>query len=153
MRVKKHFFAFRHFEANRQLEENFRGWQSYDLVNEFKRMGVELMPHTEDPVGDYWSNYKVLNNRDGKICPTYPEKIIVPSRISYDCLVRCSKFRSRNRMPALTYLYKHENGKFVGIYRSSQSKVGVSNSRSPDDELMLRLIGNPELEKGNCQLT
>lgn len=48
-------------------------------------------------------------------------------------------------MPALTYLYKGEGNKFVGIYRSSQSKVGVSNSRSPDDEHMLRLIGNPEL--------
>ena len=49
-------------------------------------------------------------------------------------------------MPALTYLYKHDNGKLVGIYRSSQSKVGVSNSRSPDDELMLRLIGNPDFD-------
>lgn len=48
-------------------------------------------------------------------------------------------------MPALTYLYKLEN-KYLGIYRSSQSKVGVSNSRSPDDELMLRLIGNPEAD-------
>lgn len=95
-------------------------------------MGVEVMPHTEDPITEYWSNFKILDNRDGKICPTYPEKIIVPSRISYDCLVRCSKFRSRSRMPALTYLYKLENSnKFVGIYRSSQSKVGVSNSRSP----------------------
>ncbi len=57
-------------------------------------------------------------------------------------------------MPALSYLYKNESGKFVGIYRSSQSKVGVSNSRSPDDELMLRLIGNPELDpKGTSLMT
>jgi hypothetical protein len=57
-------------------------------------------------------------------------------------------------MPALSYLYKNESGKFVGIYRSSQSKVGVSNSRSPDDELMLRLIGNPELDpKGTPLIT
>jgi hypothetical protein len=41
-------------------------------MNEFKRMGVELMPHTEDPVTEYYSNYKILDNRDGKICPTYP---------------------------------------------------------------------------------
>lgn len=68
-------------------------------------MGVALMPHTEDPVNEFWSDYKILDNRDGKICPTYPEKIVVPSRITYDCLVRCSKFRSRSRMPALTFLY------------------------------------------------
>jgi hypothetical protein len=146
VRVKRHFFAFRHFEANRQLEDSFRGWESYDLLNDFKRMGVELMPHSEDPVADYWSDFKVLDNRDGRVCPTYPEKIIVPSRVPYDSLLRCSKFRSRSRMPALTYLHRQQNGRFVGLYRSSQSKVGVSNSRSPDDELVLRLIGNPHLD-------
>lgn len=33
VRVKRHFFAFRHYEANKALEENFRGWQSYDQLN------------------------------------------------------------------------------------------------------------------------
>lgn len=91
------------------------------------------MPHTENPVSDFWSDFKILDNKDGKICPTYPEKIIVPSRIPYDSLVRCSKFRSRSRMPALTFIYHYDNQNFSGLYRSSQSKVGVSNSRSPDD--------------------
>ena len=62
----------------------------------------------------------------------------------YDCLVRCSKFRSRCRMPALTYAYQLKTNSFSGLYRSSQSKVGVSSSRSPEDELMLRLIGDPK---------
>ena len=46
-------------------------------------------------------------------------------------------------MPALSFLYKTDLKKLVGIYRSSQSKVGVGNSRSPEDEMMLKLIGNP----------
>jgi len=49
-------------------------------------------------------------------------------------------------LPALTYIYQFQNGSFSGLYRSSQSKVGVSNSRSPEDELMLRLIGDPKID-------
>jgi hypothetical protein len=49
-------------------------------------------------------------------------------------------------MPALTYAYQLENGRYAGLYRSSQSKVGVSSSRSPDDELMLRAIGDPKAD-------
>lgn len=30
------------------------------------------MPHTENPVTDFWSDFKILDNKDGKICPTYP---------------------------------------------------------------------------------
>lgn len=49
-------------------------------------------------------------------------------------------------MPALTYLYQWKGDEYTGLYRSSQSKVGFSGSRSPEDELMLRLIGNPKLD-------
>lgn len=146
VKVKRQFFAFRHYEHNSKLEETFRGWQIYNLMREFNRFGIELMPHTENVVTEFWSDFKVLDNKDGKVCPSYPEKIVVPSRMPYDCLVRCSKFRSRSRMPALTYLYQWKDDEFTGLYRSSQSKVGFSGSRSPEDELMLRLIGNPKLD-------
>lgn len=45
-------------------------------------------------------------------------------------------------MPALTYAYEYEKGKYSCIFRSSQCKSGVQNNRSFDDELMLRVIGN-----------
>ena len=48
-------------------------------------------------------------------------------------------------MPALTYAYEYEKEKFSCIFRSSQSKVGVKGSRSIDDELMLKYIGNQKL--------
>ena len=50
VRVKKQFFAFKHYEANKQLEETFKGWQQYELLSDFKRMGIDIMPHTEDPI-------------------------------------------------------------------------------------------------------
>lgn len=33
IRVKQQFFAFKHFQANRQLEETYKGWSTYNLVN------------------------------------------------------------------------------------------------------------------------
>lgn len=91
------------------------------------------MPHTEDPVNEFTSDFKILDNKDGRICTTYPQIIVVPSRLPYGYLVRCAKFRSRCRMPAMTYAYEYEPGKFSCIYRSSQSKVGVQNNRCAED--------------------
>jgi myotubularin-related protein 1/2 len=91
------------------------------------------MPHSEDPILEYTSDYKFLDNRDGKVCSTYAEKFVVPSRMPFDSLIRCSKFRSRCRMPALTFVYNYDANKYSSLYRSSQSKVGMQNSRSPDD--------------------
>jgi hypothetical protein len=30
------------------------------------------MSHTENPTTEFWSDFKILDNKDGKICPTYP---------------------------------------------------------------------------------
>ena len=70
---------------------------------------------------------------------------MVPSRMSDDALTKCSKFRSRNRMPSLTYVYEYQPGCYSSMYRSSQSKTGVKNNRSKEDEIMLNIIGNPKL--------
>lgn len=48
-------------------------------------------------------------------------------------------------MPAMTYSYQYAPGKWSSMYRSSQSKTGVKNNRSRDDEMMLCAIGDPKL--------
>jgi hypothetical protein len=58
-------------------------------------MGINLMEHTEEEVTSYISDFKILDNKNGKICATYPEILVVPSRMPYDSLVKCSKFRSK----------------------------------------------------------
>jgi uncharacterized protein Veg len=104
---KSHFFAFRHFEFNKEFEEKFKGWRLFDLEKEYARMGLKPMEHTEDLISQFHSDFKILDNREGKICSTYPPFFIVPSRMPYDSLVRCSKFRTKERMPALTYAYEY----------------------------------------------
>ena len=50
IRSKKDFFAFRHFAHNSTLENKFMGWKLYDPITEFKRMGINPMPHSEEAI-------------------------------------------------------------------------------------------------------
>lgn len=44
-------------------------------------------------------------NKDYSFCPTYPNKLVVPSRISDSVLAYAGKYRSKGRIPALSYLH------------------------------------------------
>ena len=35
-------------------------------------MQIKLMPHSEENLTEFTSDYKILDNKDGKICTTYP---------------------------------------------------------------------------------
>lgn len=107
---------------------------------------MQLMPHTETLVNDITRDYKILDNRDWKISSTYPKMLVVPSRLSFDYILRCAKFRSRERLPVLTYAIEYEPKKTAVLFRCSQPKVGVSKNRCTEDEMMLRLIGDPKTE-------
>lgn len=95
IKSKKHFFAFRHFQHNQKLEQEFKGWKLFDPLTEFKRMGLRPIQPTDEVITDFKSDYKILDNKDGKICSTYPAILIVPSRMPYDSLLRCARFRSK----------------------------------------------------------
>jgi len=67
------------------------------------------------------------------LCPTYGSKLYVPAGVSTTVLQGCAKFRSKGRMPALSFLYKNK----AFICRCSQPYSGVQAKRSMDDEIML----------------
>lgn len=58
-------------------------------------MGIKLMEHTEEAITDYKSDFKIIDNKNGKVCSTYPPILVVPSRMPYDALLRCARFRSK----------------------------------------------------------
>lgn len=101
------------------------------------------MEHTEKVQLEWNGDFKYLDNTNGKICTTYPSLLVVPSRLAYDYIVRCSKFRSRERLPALTYYVEYAPGKKSTLFRCSQTRTGVGKNRCIEDEMMLRLIGDP----------
>ena len=72
------------------------GWMIYNPRDEFARQGLGTRTKA-------WRFTDV--NKDFSFCPTYPSKLIVPSRISDSVLAHAVKYRSKGRIPALTYLH------------------------------------------------
>jgi len=76
-------------------------------------------------------------NGELQFSPTYPALIPVPSAISDNTINYAGRYRSRARIPALTYLHPVNN---CSITRSSQPLVGVRQNRSIQDEKLLAAI-------------
>ena len=65
--------------------------------------------------------------------------LAVPTTISDNVLNYAGKYRSRQRIPALTYLHPINN---CSITRSSQPLVGIKGARSVQDERLIAAICN-----------
>ncbi|KAG9478418.1 hypothetical protein GDO78_013438, partial [Eleutherodactylus coqui] len=115
------FFAF-------VSEERFpkNGWDMYDPVKEFQRQGL---PN---------NNWRLtFINKAYEFCDTYPPLLMVPFNATDDDLRKVAAFRSRNRIPVLSWI--HPENQSV-ITRCSQPLVGMSGKRNKDDERYLEII-------------
>ncbi|KAI7907985.1 protein-tyrosine phosphatase-like protein [Cokeromyces recurvatus] len=112
------------------------GWNIYDPLKEYGRMGVDVNT-------DAWRF--TLINRDYKYSPTYPRILVVPSKISDNTLNYAAKYRSKARIPALSYLHWHNS---ATITRSSQPLVGFKQARSIQDEKLIEAIFSTNVPKG-----
>jgi myotubularin-related protein 6/7/8 len=72
-------------------------WDPVLLATEYTRMGV---PNQDWKIEDGNSNFDM--------CDTYPPLIYVPTLTTKATLIGSARFRSRGRLPVLTYL--HPNG-------------------------------------------
>jgi hypothetical protein len=118
-------YAFK-YEAQ-PPEKAIKGWDLYDARAEFRRQGIsEKLPDRG------WRISSI--NKDYAFSPTYPATLVVPSKISDNTLKYASTFRSRQRIPVLTYLHPVNN---CTITRSSQPFVGIRGKRSIQDERLV----------------
>jgi myotubularin-related protein 6/7/8 len=69
--------------------------------------------------------------------PTYPRVLVVPSSISDNVLKHAGPFRSKSRIPALTYIHPINS---CTITRSAQPSTGLRRARSPQDERLVAAI-------------
>ncbi|KAJ1032902.1 hypothetical protein NDA18_001624 [Ustilago nuda] len=110
----------------------------YDPKKEFARQGLGSRSKA-------WRFTDI--NAHYSFCATYPALMAVPSRISDTTLSYAAKYRSKARIPALTYLHWANH---ASITRSSQPMVGLKNARSIQDEKLIEAIftshhfANPE---------
>ncbi|KAJ9637358.1 phosphatidylinositol-3-phosphatase ymr1 [Coniosporium tulheliwenetii] len=126
-RIEK-LYAFSYKPQGPEREVN--GWNIYDAKRELKRLGVSAKD-----VDKGWRISEI--NADYQYSPTYPAVLAVPSSISDNVLNYAGKYRSRARIPVLTYLHPVNN---CSITRSSQPLSGVARNRSVQDEKLVAAI-------------
>ncbi|KAJ3160893.1 hypothetical protein HDU86_008255 [Geranomyces michiganensis] len=113
-------------------------WRMFDPAKEFARLGVNTLT-------DQWRFTTV--NENYEFSPTYPRCLVVPAKISDNVLRYTGKFRSKARIPALSYLHRPN---MASITRSSQPFVGLKQNRSIQDEKLVEAIFSSHIKTRNA---
>jgi myotubularin-related protein 6/7/8 len=108
-------------------EQKVNGWEIYDPKAEWRRQGI-----SEKGVDRGWRISRI--NTDYGFSPTYPALLVVPTTISDNTLNYAGRYRSKVRIPVLTYLHPVNN---CSITRSAQPLAGLRNNRSVQDEKLV----------------
>ncbi|KAK6033768.1 hypothetical protein OSTOST_00070, partial [Ostertagia ostertagi] len=74
---------------------------------------------------------------DLQVCPSYPEKVIVPKGIGDDYLRISATFRDGSRFPVLSYFHSSTQSSIV---RCGQPLIGPTNRRCKEDENILKSL-------------
>lgn len=123
---KLYAFTYRGNPAENALAVN--GWQLYNPKAEFKRQGM-----SEKAPDRGWRMTNI--NQEYQFSPTYPAQLWVPSSISDNVIKYAGAFRSKIRIPALTYLHPVNN---CSITRCSQPMTGMGRgNRNAQDERLV----------------
>lgn len=101
------------------------GWALYNLRSEFERQGV--LPSARWRL--YGDNYQLVD--------TYPLEFVLPAAFTESEIQVAAKFRTRKRLPALTW---RDSSSGACLVRSSQPYVGVGAHRCPEDEKLLNIL-------------
>ncbi|KAK9765201.1 phosphatidylinositol-3-phosphatase ymr1 [Basidiobolus ranarum] len=104
------------------------GWSVYNPIQEYERLGVGTKSSS-------WRFTKL--NQNFELCSTYPRILVVPSKISDTVINYAAKYRSKNRIPILSYIH---GSNMATISRSSQPMVGLKQARSVQDEKLVEAI-------------
>lgn len=112
------------FEHEQKFESN--GWNVYKPISEYERLGLP---------NDSWKITKI--NERYELSDSYPAVLAVPSMASEDDLKAVASFRSRGRIPVLSWIHPHSQ---AAIVRCSQPLVGVSGKKSSADEKYLQMV-------------
>lgn len=129
------------FDYKKSYTESNNGWNVYDVRQEYERMGLTQS-------NDF--RYSKIN-ADYKFCETYPRILVVPKSVSDDDLRLVGEFRSKHRIPVVSWI-KYDNKTYrAALMRSSQPLVGLTLKKNEYDEAYLntffKLNSNNSLDK------
>jgi len=114
------------FDFEDRVSEINNGWGVYDAMKEYERQGLP---------NDTWQITRVNDNYE--LCDTYPRRLAVPLGFSEDQLKEVAKFRSKNRLPVLSWIHPTS---LVTLCRCAQPLVSMANNRSVADEKYIQTI-------------
>lgn len=100
-----------------------------NIAEDAARMGIDL---------ENSNHFRMFDNTNYYVCATYPSKFIVPKQMKDEQVIACSKFRTKNRLPSLSYYHKKTG---CSMWRSSQCMNGLMNNRAMEDEMMIQEMG------------
>nr|XP_006824875.1 PREDICTED: myotubularin-related protein 8-like [Saccoglossus kowalevskii] len=115
--VLEDLYAFHYNSPNLQISKS-SGWNLFDMETDYSRMGIP---------NDNWCVSSVNKNYD--ICDTYPRQLYMPTNVSTPVLVGSSKFRSRGRLPALSYLHR-ENQAAICQYSQPLTSINAMANKA-----------------------
>jgi len=127
-----YLFAFIYKVANVDITSD--GWMVYSPKREYARFGIH-----EDTSGLnsnlFWKVTSI--NRDYRYCSSYPNWFVVPRVILDRDLEKIFSFRSKGRIPVLSWRDTNGNS---SISRCSQPLVGFERTRCSEDESLCENI-------------
>uniref|UniRef100_A0A4W4EQL4 Myotubularin related protein 8 n=1 Tax=Electrophorus electricus TaxID=8005 RepID=A0A4W4EQL4_ELEEL len=115
------------YNPNQTEAERRDGWDLIDMATDFSRMGLP---------NEFWDISSI--NSSYELCSTYPSLLGIPKTATVATVTGSAKFRSRGRLPALSYYHKDTK---AAVCRCSQPLSGLS-SRCVEDEQMLKCIND-----------
>eukprot|EP00729_Bicosta_minor_P017639 gene17639-14086_t len=115
---------------------NEEDWEMYSPSSDYLRQGVT--PEGILPPGikiSQWRQCKL--NKGYQICPTYPSVWYVPRCLDDGTVKESAAFRSKGRLPILTYYHKKRGS---AIVRCAQPLIGATGRRSESDENLVNAV-------------
>lgn len=110
------------------------GWEYYQPVQEFDRIGITKVVNPRN--GERL--YRISDiNKDYIFSPTYPAVLAFPERASDAHIQAIGTFRSKARVPALTWMHP---GNKTTMWRCSQPKIGMGGNTCVQDEQLVQMI-------------
>jgi myotubularin-related protein 6/7/8 len=108
--------------------------KSLSIAGDFERMGLAS-----------YTKLRMVKQNEINLCLTYPLELVVPAFISNKDLLQSAKYRSKNRLPVVTW-FDIRTG--ASISRSSQPLVGMNSKRCFEDEKLIRELAALTFREG-----
>ena len=122
------------------------GWNIYNAEMEYARQGLTNLS-TEYTQNKDVILRRTLLNENYNLCNTYPKYLITSAKIMDQELKLGAMYRTKNRLPCLSYYYYKNKG---SVWRCSQNKSGITGNRNEYDEKLLGCISQVGSDKNLC---